>query len=114
MSVLRVCSASPSWKTARKSTTTSTDTIAKSATAAPRSSAGRRIGLGSALHRGHRALEHVDELVLGDDPQGGDEAGRHQGDEHPAGHVAALGPAPAPLEQAAGRRLLRRARRGCG
>ena len=40
MSMLRVCSASPSWKTARKSTTTSTDTIAKSAMAAPRSSRG--------------------------------------------------------------------------
>ena len=46
MSMLRVCSASPSWKTARKSTTTSTDTIAKSATAAPRSSRGSRIGPG--------------------------------------------------------------------
>ena len=37
-----------------------------------------------------RITEELLELVVGDEPQRGDEPRRHDGDEHPAGHVAAV------------------------
>src|SRR3954454_5489527 len=86
----------PSCRTTRTSASRRTETPTNSTTAAPASPYGRRrrviagSSAGRALHAVEGAAQDVAELRTGDAPQHGDEAGRHQGDEHPAGYVAAV------------------------